>query len=166
MNQSIAYQISRYLNDAGFELHCRQPSVQKVRAMISDDTVKGTPLALILGVDRDFGFTRPEISQISDPFVVIVQLFHKPGTGAEALRALESMVETSRQDSGTLGFVLFPDSKDLDAVRFMGIYKSQEHYFNVHLKSKETEEFRVATNHIVVERKAHFLKPIGGFLSK
>ncbi|OCK76395.1 hypothetical protein K432DRAFT_396472 [Lepidopterella palustris CBS 459.81] len=160
------YVIEEYADESGFELHAQQPDVQSILQKMRDGALADEPLALVLGIDDDFGFTRPEVAQLPDPFIAVTELFYKPGTGAEALRNLKAVSAASKQESGTLSLALYTDPNDADKLRIVGVYESQDYWINVHGKSKEVQEFQATTSDISAGVKVHLLKPIAGFLYK
>lgn len=166
IHRVIAHDWQRYQNSDAFALHCQQETVQRVAKSLQTAELGDGAMTLVLGADCELGFSRPGVSALSDHFVSILQLFFKSGAGPEGLEALRKVIEDGKSDSGTLGFSVYPDPKDNDAVRFLGVYESQDHYFKVHTESPEVKRFQAATKDITVEIKAHFLKPVGGFLYK
>lgn len=143
----------------------KQEAFVEIMRLMRDGTLAKEPLTLSLEVDEDFGFTRRELAQVSDPFVAVTELHYKPGTGSEALCHLRA-AGVSKQESGTLSVSLYADPKDADTLRLVGIYESQDYWANIHSKSPQALEFQAATQGMLADVKAHVLNPISGYLYK
>ncbi|KAH7010455.1 hypothetical protein EDB80DRAFT_682911 [Ilyonectria destructans] len=164
-DQLSIYAIEEYTDDSGFDAHVKQEAFVEIMRLMRDGTLAKEPLTLSLEVDEDFGFTRPELAQVSDLFVAVTELHYKPGKGSEALRHLRA-AGISKQESGTLSVSLYADPKDADTLRLVGVYESQDYWANIHSKSPQALEFQAATQDMLADVKAHVLNPIGGYLYK
>lgn len=110
----------RYMEEPGtHEVHTQ------MGALCSSIEPKGYPTAI--------SFTRPELAQCADPFIVVAKFGYQTGTIDQALVGWKELVEYGeKEEPETLGYSVFVDGDDL---RTLEIYESKRFVYDVHVKS-------------------------------
>lgn len=155
----------RYADEAAFENHMQQTSVQELGAWAAKGLAE-PPKIWTLNLQEDSSFTKPEVTQCADPTVVFTELGYKPGTLQSTLPYWKKVAEVSKAESGTLAWGLALDPEDSDKLAIIHVYESQDYLMKVHATSKEIQEAQDFTLDLKTQFAPYFLKLVGGYLWK
>lgn len=118
-------------------------------------------------ISSDFEFTRPQIKDCADPYVVFDEVTYMPGGFAGSKPYWEAIVESSREkEPGTLSYDILKDLREEEIVATFEVYESEEYARDVHAQSGPVRDKVENTTHLRAGLKHHVLKKIAGFLDR
>lgn len=161
-------QNNRYADDAAFDTHMAQPHIKSMMDWIGAGNVfDGTPRILTLQYVEGFDFSRKEVANVQDPYVVVAELDYKPDMVQKSIPYWKAVVDTGReQEPGTLVYGILKDPAEQNKLFTVEAYENKEYLTDVHVKSKAIEESIKNTKHLREGLKHQFLRFRGGFLHK
>lgn len=135
--------------------------------MSTNSLLDGAPTVHMLEYVDGFEFSRPEIIDSSDPFVVFAELIYKPDQVSTSLPYWEQVVKTSKADEPkTLVYGIAKDAKDPNTLYTVEAYDSETALRDVHAKSKAIDESIKNTKHLRESLKHNILKFHSGYLHR
>lgn len=113
-------------------------------------------------------FTRPELANYENPFVVLAKLNYNPESFAEGFKGWEPIVTYGEeQEHGILAYSVGKDVEHKNRLTLVEAYESEKYLMEVHMKSAplarkldEEDELRAADPDVV------FLKHVAGYWHK
>jgi quinol monooxygenase YgiN len=118
---------------------------------------------------EDFFFTRPELKDAKDPFVLVAEIEYKPDAIPGTMPYWKAVFEEVRSsEPGTLTYAIASD-KDAgneNTLYAIEAYESKDYLWNVHAKGTALQSSMTDTKHLRNDVKHNFLKVAGGFLTK
>jgi quinol monooxygenase YgiN len=114
------------------------------------------------------GYTRPEISSCSDPYIAVGSLEYKEGKRTEALEGWKQVAsETEKNEADTLSYGIYKNREHPETVKAVEFYRSQEYFKQVHVPSNAIQEnLKKYGNEIRASVSHVWLKHVAGFLVK
>lgn len=164
---STAHDMSRYTDKPAFDLHMNTEGVQDlIKYMSTEKVVEGAPNVRELEVIDGMDLARTDITRHSDPYIAFAELEYKPGSAAQSIPYWKQVVETSRNETGTLVYGLHKDPVQPDKLYTLEVYESKDYLWDVHAKSDAVAENVKNTKDLRIGLKHSFLKYASGFLHK
>jgi quinol monooxygenase YgiN len=113
-------------------------------------------------------FTRPELKQLENPFVLLAKVTYHPDKFAAGLEGWIPVVAATKQNEpGVLSYSIGKDVEHENRLTFVEAYENEKYLQNVHFKSKavqqklqEEDELRSAEPEMVL------LKHVAGYWCK
>jgi quinol monooxygenase YgiN len=145
-----------------------QKSVKDIQAYFAahPELMGGEPTLSF--ADTSSSFVRPEVTQAKDPYITYASIDYKEGKRAEALEGWKTVTsETHKNEPGTLGYAITTDQGNVNNVKTIEVYASEQYFKDVHVPSKQVAENKERFgDQIRVSIKFAFLKLEAGFLYK
>lgn len=112
-------------------------------------------------------FTRPELANHADPFVVFSEVEYKPGTASTTHSYWQDIVSTSKAERpGTLIYGVWKDINQPDKLFMFHAYESMDYLMKVHVPSKPVQAMLENEKDIRTGLRPWMLQKKGGFLYK
>lgn len=113
------------------------------------------------------GFTRPEIDQQSDPFVLFANVGYQADRTKDCIPLFTTVASAAEKDEPeTLMYHVLEDSS-ANYVRVIEAYQSHSALYDIHFQSAAFEEFRKKNEKLITgERQLLKLKKIDGYFHK
>jgi len=136
-----------------------------INALGTEPILEGTPR--IYQLEPIGSFTKPEIEQQSDPWMVFATIDYKPGLTVESVLYWKAVIETSKNDEpGTFVYGILKTKEPSDSLYSLEAYESKEYLWDVHAKSGAIAENVKNTKDMRTGLKHEFLKLHAGYLYK
>jgi quinol monooxygenase YgiN len=157
----------RYADKKTLDDHMASPPVQEmIKFMTSNPIVEGTPKIRNLSWIDDMVFTKAEVRQQKDPFIVFAELEFEAGARDGTLKYWNNNLKSSKQEEGCFIYGFLKDPEQPDHIYTLEVYESEEFLMNVHIKSaavKDTiEKTKDNRKNLVLSK----LKMLDGFLAR
>ncbi|KAH7119865.1 hypothetical protein B0J11DRAFT_71625 [Dendryphion nanum] len=162
------WMVEEFKDQAAYDSHLASEPIVNLYKFIGENPalISGTPNIII--AEASSAFTRPEVTNSTDPFIVFAAINYKEGKRAEALEGWKTVTsETKKNEPETLSYYILKDRANELTVNTLEIYASEDYFRKVHMpseavkanKEKYGDEFRTGLSF-------QQLKFIGGFLHK
>ena len=170
-NTFQAYQsltIDRYADKKALDSHMEIPPVKEVIAYMSSNPVfqgsgpKIHQLSWLEGMD----FTKPEVSQQKDLYVVFADIELIAGKRDDTLRYWQGNLDSSSEESGCFVYGFAQDSEKPDHLFSLEAYESESYLWDVHFKAAAVQETIQKTKDLRKNLTLAKLKFHSGFVYK
>ena len=159
---------SRFKDQAAYDSHQASEPVQNLFKYFGENPslISGEPHLSF--AEASSTFTRPKITEHSDPFIVWAAINYKEGKRVEALEGWKTVTsETEKNEPETLSYSILADKGNELTINTVEIYASEDYFRKVHVpsnavkvnKEKYGDEIRTGISW-------QQLKLVGGFLHK
>lgn len=133
-------------------------------ALLSIGALLETP-ATVSVFKTTSSFTRPETTDINDPFILIATFDYKEGTRAGALEGWQDLTYAIQStDPGTFVYTVAKDPKNSDRVGSVAVYESEEYFWDVHVPNPAIGANKAKYGDIRTKTDLAYFKIVGGFL--
>ncbi|KAJ9637865.1 hypothetical protein H2199_007360 [Coniosporium tulheliwenetii] len=166
-DEKSIYVIEEYADKAALDSHMQIPPIATFTQFVSSDPtlLEGAPV--VYSLETVSSFTRAEIVQHADPYVVFATLGYKEGTMQQALEGWESLVASvKQQEPGTLYYGIMKDKDNAAKLQAVEVYESGNAFRQVHAKGEAlTAKFKRDSD-ISTGVQLVFLKLAAGYFWK
>jgi quinol monooxygenase YgiN len=140
------------------------PAVASIGAVFASNPtlLKGGPV--VHNLRPAAAFTRPTISEHTNPYIVFATLSYKPGTRDTGLEGFARVCKATEAESGTLSYNILADNEDAEKIRTIEAYESESYLWDLHAKSEAVQGNAAATKDLRTNLEFAFLKMVAGFL--
>jgi len=112
-------------------------------------------------------FTRPEINQHENPYILFATLNYKPGTADYAANGFSAVCrKTEKAEQGTLSYNILRDKDNENQVKTIEVYESEAYLWDPHASSQAVKSNQELTKDMRIDRNLLFLRRITGYLCK
>ncbi|CRK29812.1 hypothetical protein BN1723_014525 [Verticillium longisporum] len=159
---------ARYIDAAAFDHHMSLPSVNAMRAWMSENVGPKPPMMHILTYPSDsFQFSRQQVNKHTDPWIIIAELNYIVGGVGMSLPYWQAVVDQGREEEvGTLVYGILKDEDTVERLFTMEAYESEAYLNDVHVKSDAIAASIKNTKHLRTGIEWSFLRLVVGFLHK
>ncbi|KAG7116128.1 hypothetical protein HYQ45_010432 [Verticillium longisporum] len=160
--------IEEYIDAAAFDHHMSLPSVNAMRAWMSENVGPKPPMMHILTYPSDsFQFSRQQVNKHTDPWIIIAELNYIVGGVGMSLPYWQAVVDQGREEEvGTLVYGILKDEDTVERLFTMEAYESEAYLNDVHVKSDAIAASIKNTKHLRTGIEWSFLRLVVGFLHK
>ncbi|KAL7943904.1 hypothetical protein V8C42DRAFT_346282 [Trichoderma barbatum] len=165
---SAVYCIEEYADEAAFQFHNQQDTVQEMIKWLGSGGLSSAPIIHQLEpLEGCNSFTRSEVINYSDLLVVFSEVEYKPDTASTTYSYWQDIVSTSRAERpGTFVYGVWKDIKQPNKLFIFHAYESVDYLMNVHVPSKAIQAMLENEKDIRICLRPWMLQKKGGFLYK
>lgn len=162
----------RFADHASSDLHLNSPQVLDINNWLIQNPAffdGSRPIILndLESISSDFGFTRPQVRDHQDLYVVIAEITYMLGGFAASKPYWEAVVESSREgEPGTLSYGVLKDLSEEEKLATFEAYESQEYLNDVHAPSDAVRQNIHETSYMRAGSERHVFKMVAGYLYK
>ena len=142
------------------------PVKDMITYMTSNPIVEGTPTIRNLSWLNDMVFTKSEVRQLKDPFVIFADIELLPGKREDTLKYWKGNLDSSKQESGCFIYGFAHDSAIADHMYTFEVYESEDFLWNTHINAPAVQETIEKTKDVRRNLVLSKLKLHAGFLSR
>jgi quinol monooxygenase YgiN len=155
----------RYADKKTLDDHMASPPVvEMISFMTSSPIVEGTPKIRNLSWIDDMVFTKPEVREQKDPFIVFAELEFTSGARDGTLKHWKGNLDSSKKESGCFVYGFLKDPEQPDHMYTMEVYESEDFLWNTHVKAPAVQETIAKTEDARKNLILSKLKMVDGFL--
>ena len=157
----------RYADKKTLDDHMASPPVQDmIKFMTSNPIVEGVPKIRNLSWIDDMVFTKPEVRQQKDPFIVFAELEFDAGARDGTLKYWNNNLKSSKEERGCFIYGFLKDPEQPDHMYTLEVYESEDFLMNVHIPSSAVKETIEKTKDLRKNLVLSKLKMLDGFLAR
>ncbi|KAL6693011.1 hypothetical protein J3F84DRAFT_396496 [Trichoderma pleuroticola] len=162
------YVIEEYADEAALQIHNQQDTVKEMINWLRPGVLNSAPIIHRLEpLEGWSNFTRPEVANHANLFVVFSEIEYKPDTASKTHAYWEDIVNTSRAERpGTLIYGVWKDTNQPNKLFIFHAYESMDYLMKVHVPSKPVQAMLENEKDIRVGLRPWMLQTRGGYSYK
>lgn len=142
------------------------PVAEMISFMTSNPIVEGTPKIRNLSWIDDMVFTKPEVRQQKDPFIVFADLEFESGARDGTLKHWKNNLNSSKEESGCFIYGFLKDPEQADRMYTLEVYESEKFLWETHVKAAAVQDTIGKTEGVRKNLILSKLKMVDGFLDR
>ena len=112
-------------------------------------------------------YSRPEVLEHKDPYILIASFEYKENTRAGALSGWQNVTSACQQtEDGTFVYVVGKDPKNALRVGSLAVYDSEQYFWEVHATGRGVVDNKAKYSDIRTKTQLSYFKIVAGFLYK
>lgn len=157
----------RYEDKKTLDDHMASTPVRSMLDFVSTNPiVEGTPKIRYLSWIDDMVFTKQEVRQQKDPFLVVAELEFESGTRDESLKHWKANLDSSREESGCFIYGFAKDPEQPNRMYTFEVYENEDFLWNTHFKAAAVQETIEKTKDVRKNVTLSKLKMVNGYLAR
>jgi quinol monooxygenase YgiN len=154
----------RYTDQAAYNSHFGSKAVADLTSLLSAGALLEIPASVSV-FKATSSFTRPETSNITDPFVLIATFDYKENTRAGALDGWQDLTSAIfPTDPGTFVYTVAKDPMNADRVGSVAVYESEKYFWDTHVPNPAIGANKAKYGDIRTKTDLAYFKIVGGYL--
>jgi quinol monooxygenase YgiN len=154
----------RYVDQAAYNSHLGSKAVADLTSLLSAGALLEIPTVVSV-FKATSSFSRPETTNLVDPFILIATFDYKEGTRAGALDGWQDLTSAIfPTDPGTFVYTVAKDPVNPDRVGSVAVYESEKYFWDVHVPNPAIGANKAKYGDIRTKTDLGYFKIVGGYL--
>ncbi|KAJ4854370.1 uncharacterized protein T069G_11349 [Trichoderma breve] len=162
------YVFEEYADEAALQTHNQEDAVKEMINWLRPGVLNSAPtIHRLEPLEGCNNFTRPEVANHADSFIVFSEVEYKPDTASKTHAYWEDIVNTSRAERpGTLIYGVWKDINQPNKLFIFHAYESMDYLMKVHVPSKPVQAMLENEKDLRIGLRPWMLQMRGGYLYK
>jgi quinol monooxygenase YgiN len=143
-----------------------KPVTDMIAYMTENPVLQGAPTIHNLSFLDGLSFTKSEISQQKELFIVVGELEFHPGKRDETLVHWKGNVDSGKDETGLFEYGMYVEEGKPDTLFTLEAYKSEKYLMDVHVKTKAVQSTIEKTKDLRKQLTLNKLKFHAGFANE
>ncbi|KAJ4052067.1 hypothetical protein NW756_001502 [Fusarium oxysporum] len=158
------YVIEEYTDQAAYNSHLGSKAVADMTSLLSAGALLEIPV-IVSVFKATSSFTRPETSQIIDPFILIATFDYREDTRDGALEGWQDLTSAIfPTDPGTFVYTVAKDAVNADRVGSVAVYESEKYFWDTHVPNPAIGANKAKYGDIRTKTDLAYFNIVGGYL--